>query len=214
MPIFMGQREGGRPVYADIAAHGMKFVLFRERDAHAEWTGGGDYGSKVETTFRFGLKGGLHFLGSEESPIRISRLHFDGHEHLGRHIDRQRIVDRIQGLREYCTFARRVDLIDDRKSNHEAPGSQSYMDCQFLQLVDILIGGFRTALGYTTREIHKELARPILTRVKEYERGFARMRNSRWRDSFVMSQCYLENGKWLFEGVRRKRDGGTQLKLC
>jgi hypothetical protein len=91
----------------------MKFILFRERDCHKELTGYNDHASKIETTFRFGVKGGLHFLGSHADPIRISKIHFDGHQHYYRHIDRDRIADRINGLREYCSFSKHPDLIDD-----------------------------------------------------------------------------------------------------
>lgn len=191
----------------------MKFILFRERDAHKSWKGAGDFASKVETTFRFGMKGGLHCLGSEENPITISKIHFDGHEHLGRNVSRQHIVERIQGLRPYCTFARGSGLIDDRQSDHEKPSSQSYEDCQLLQLTDILIGCFRTALGYATRRIHKELARPVSMLVKEYRKGGARMKNSRWTNSFVISQCYLANGHWKFEGVSYQSTSEMQLKM-
>jgi hypothetical protein len=43
-------------------AIGAKFILFRERDNHKKMTGYPDTASKMETTFRFGIKGGLHYL--------------------------------------------------------------------------------------------------------------------------------------------------------
>lgn len=212
--IFLGERKKGKMQYELVDLHGLKFILFRERDSHKELDGYSDYGSKVETTFRFGLKGGLHFLGSDENPINITKIHFDGHEHYRRHVDRDRILNRIYGLRDYCHISTRHDLIDDGRSDHNDLEGQEYADCQFLQLTDILIGCFRTALGYKTRNIHVQLALPVKRRLlDEYNKGYARMKNSRWFGSFVLSQCYLENGNWKFEPVERNPSEGKQLQM-
>lgn len=210
--IFMGENKANQ--YQRVDLTGLKFILFRERDEHRKMTGYKDHASKIETTFRFGLKGGLHFLGSNEEPISIAKIHFDGHEHHHRHIDKIRIRDRIDGLREYCQFSNRPDLIDDRRSNHKDPASQEYGDCQFLQLTDLLIGCFRISLGYGKKEAHKQLALPVKRQlVNEFNKGYARMRNSRWFNSFTLSQCYLENGQWKFEGIERNSNEGLQPKL-
>ena len=116
-------------------------------------------------------------------------------------------------MRQYCTISKRHDLIDDRHSNHRKPDSQDYEDCQFLQLTDILIGCFRTSLGYRTRAIHAELARPVKNLVDKYDEGYPRMKKSRWANSFVISQCYLDNGRWVFEGIQRNRDGARQPEM-
>jgi hypothetical protein len=212
-PVFLGQQEKGKLQYEPVRLCGLKFILFRERDAHKGLTGHPDHASKIETTFRFGIKGGLHFLGSEENPIHISRIHFDGHQHLRRHVDQDRIMQRIGSLRQYCTISKRHDLIDDRHSNHRKPDSQDHEDCQFLQLTDILIGCFRTSLGYRTRAIHAELARPVKNLVDKYDEGYPRMKKSRWANSFVISQCHLDNGRWVFEGIQRNRDGARQPEM-
>jgi len=191
----------------------MKFILFRERDAHKSLTGFDDHASKIETTFRFGIKGGLHFLASDENPIRITKIHFDGHQHHQRHIDKDHIMERLGSLRKYCTISKSYDLIDDRQSDHKKRECQGYEDCQFLQLTDLLIGCFRTSLGYKTRPIHGELARPVENLVAKYHEGQARMKKSRWANSFVMSQCYLENGRWVFEGIQRNQDKVQQPQM-
>jgi len=212
-PVFLGSQEKGKLQYEPVRSHGMKFILFRERNAHKNLTGFNDHASKIETTFRFGIKGGLHFLGSDENPIHITKIHFDGHQHHQRHIDKGHIVEKLGSLRKYCTISKRHDLIDDRQSDHKKRESQEYDDCQFLQLTDILIGCFRTSLGYKTRPIHTELARPVNTLVDKYHEGYARMKRSRWANSFVMSQCYLENGRWIFEGIRRNQEETKQPKM-
>lgn len=196
-------------------ATGLKFLLFRERDNHEAMAGYPDKASKIETTFRFGLKGGLHFLGSDEQPIHIEKMHFDGHKHYLRHLDRGRIVGRLQGLRRYCSISSRQDIIDDRASDHREEEAQSYEDCQLLQLTDLLIGSFRTALGVLTREIHKELARLPKDLILDYQKGYARMRNSRWFNSFWLSECFLENDGWHFQALEfiETDPGPEQLSL-
>lgn len=212
-PVFLGIHERGEPKYERIHLHGMKFILFRERDCHRELTGYNDHASKIETTFRFGIKGGLHFLGSHENPICITKVHFDGHQHYHRHIDPDSIIGKIGSLREYCAISKRPDLIDDRQSDHAKPESQEYADCQFLQLTDLLIGSFRTALGYKTRDIHAEIAKPIKNLVDRYNEGRARMKHSRWSNSFALGQCYLENQRWKFEEIRKNHRDGEQLRM-
>jgi len=200
-PIFFGKLERGRRVYSFLPPEcvGVKFILFKEQDDLNKLSGHIDYASKVETTFRMGFKGGLHFLGSFESPIHITKIHFDGYEHLKRHIDKKRIIDRITGLREYCSIDNKPALIDDRSSNPKKENSQPYEDCQLLQLTDLLIGSSRVSLGYTNSNLHRELARPVKQIMTRYQKGYARMRNSRWWNSFVMSQCYLEQKTWQFD---------------
>lgn len=192
----------------------VKFILFRERDTLERMTGYPDHASKVETTLRMAIKGGIHFLGYEESSIHIQRIHLDGHEHYQRRVDKSRLIDRINGLREYCSFAERDDLIDDNGSDHQKSGSQQYDDCQFLQLTDLMIGAFRVALRGTNKMPHKMLASQAESLLGRYAEGPARMANSRWRDSICLSQCYLEDGHWHFGQLESTpSDESRQLKL-
>ena len=214
--VFLGRRRGQRQAeYVPISYRvGAKFILFCERDRLAEMSGHPNHASKIETTFRMGFKGGLHFLGTEDDPIRIERLHFDGHEHLQRRVDRNRAVDRITGLRGYCEISERHDLIDDRSSDHRKTDSQSYDDCQLLQLTDLLVGCFRTAIQGEGRALRRSLARPVRELLLRYQQGYARMQNSRWFRSFCMSQCYLEHGTWKFDTLEcRTMQSHVQLAL-
>ena len=214
-PVSLGKRNN-RQNYVNLppVATGLKFILFHERDNLDAMTGYPDRASKVETTFRFAIKGGMHFLGSDEQSIYIEKMHFDGHEHYLRHLDRNRIVGRLQGLREYCSISDRADNIDDRSSDHrKKEESQAYDDCQLLQLTDLLIGSFRTALGVVTRNIHKELATLSKDLISDYQKGFARMRNSRWFNSFWLSECFLQNGEWHFEILDFIENDSTNKQL-
>jgi len=199
-PISLGKR-GNHRIFEKLPpeAIGLKFILFRERDNLEKMLGYPDRASKIETTFRFGVKGGLHFLGSDEEPIHIEKMHFDGYKHHHRRLDRNRIIGRLQGLRRYCSISTRTDIIDDDSSDHRRNDAQPYGDCQLLQLTDLLIGTFRTALGVSTRDIHKELSRLPKELILDYKKGYARMRNSRWFSSFWLSECFLEDGGWHFQ---------------
>ena len=201
-PLFLDRRVEGRKHYVQSRQTiGCKFILFREKDDHAKMIGHPDYGSKVETTFRMGVKGGMHFLGSDENPINIVRMHFDGHRHYHRYVDRDRIVGRLHGLRGYCSIADSDDVIDDRSSDHSRAGCQEYDDCQLLQLADLMVGCFRAVLIGDIQSVRGQLAAPVRAIVDRYRQGYARMRNSRWRNSFCMSECFLESGHWRFETI-------------
>lgn len=201
-PIYFGKRVKGKKQYEQLEAKiGAKFILFKERDDHKNMSNFLDYGGKVETTFRMGLKGGLHLLGSESNEIHIEKFHFDGHKHYGRRIDRDRIINRLQGLSQYCKISNGDDLIDDRTSNHIKKGSQSYDDCQLLQLTDVLVGSFRYQLSSEINSIYEGLTKPATSLISRYLKGAKRMSNSRWRDSFSMSECYLEDNQWKFQTI-------------
>jgi len=211
VPISLAKRIRGKLQYRFFRElMGTKFIVFREKDNLSKMSDFLDYGGKVETTFRMGLKGGLHFLGSEVVPICVEKMHFDGHEHHNRHIDSKRIVNRLYGLRPYCSISDRDDLIDDRSSDHTRSTSQDYEDCQLLQLTDLLIGCFRSILDCPTRPIHKKLAYSVESIIQRYFEGYARMQNSRWRNSFCISQCYLDSGDWNFETIEYQREDAQQ----
>lgn len=205
-PIYLGQKLGRSFCY-DCAADkclGLKFILFRDRDEFSNMLFYKDSLSKVETSFRIGLKGGLHYLFSEDNAIKVVKLHFDGHEHHKRHIDRERVIGRIYGLRDYCVISNNDDLIDDGSSNYGYPKAQNNGDCQLLQLTDLLIGAFRHALGFhvsVENRFQLDLSNIVRPLIQKYSKGLARMKNSRWFHSYCLSQSYIENDSWHFETV-------------
>lgn len=193
------------PVLSVDQPIGCRFILFRERDDHRLMDPGGkhlDHGAKIETTFRMGLKGGLHYLFDENKPASVASLHFDGHKHLGRHVDGRRIVGRLeQELRSYCRFLDTTE-IHDQSSDHTKPDAQPYEDCQLLQLTDLLVGSFRTVLGKEHSAVHAEVALPVKDLIQKWSEGPTRMKNSRWHKGFWLSEGHLEYGKWQFGNLR------------
>jgi hypothetical protein len=190
---------------------GAKFVLFRVRDDHRSLESYPDYGAKVETTFRMGLKGGLHLFADQSQELSVRSFHFDGHLHYGRRIDAGRIIDRLGTLHNGVHVAQNAP-IDDRSSDHTKNGSQSCDDCQFLQLTDLLVGGFRTVLGCQSNAAQGEASFPLGKLASRWHEGPARMRNSRWHRGFCISECYLEDGEWKFTNLRPSRTD-NQLTL-
>lgn len=213
--IHLGETKLGRTVFCKLdETLGLKFILFHEKDNHQKMKFLNRYANKVETTFRMGLKGGLNFMSSDEHPIHITKIHFDGNEHHGQGIDNARIIGRLTGLRSSCSVINGDDVIDDRSSNHNRDDSQNYDDCQILQLTDLLVGSFRTFLGECTRDVHKHLCHATRLPIEAFSRGFAGFRNSRWYGSFCMSQCELLNGEWSFSTLELIKDiKGEQLGL-
>lgn len=213
---YLGDDEQGKPIHRLMTDElvGARFILFRECDNHTKMQFYSDETSKVETSFRIGLKGGLHFLFSDDSPGNIERLHFDGFQHQGRHIDRERVITRLTGLRQYCTIHSGDDLIDDRSSDPSNENPQDYVDCQLLQLTDLLIGAYRSAFGYYSNDSQRSLARYAHTMIDRYSQGITRMHKSRWVNAFCLSQCYLQDGKWHFETIElHEKAATTQMSL-
>ncbi len=197
--VHHGKRIKGKLKYEILTETlGLKFILFREKGDHQEMRAPCAYAAKVETTFRMGLKGGLNFLASPESPINIIGMHFDGNEHHKGGIDKTRVIGRLTGLRSFCSVRDADLIIDDRSSNHTRPSSQRYDDCQILQLTDLLVGSFRTQLGLCTRKVHKSVTAAACLPVSAFLRGRRGFLNSRWSGSFCMSQCELIGGQWSF----------------
>lgn len=90
-----------------------------------------------------------------------------------RHLDIKRIRDRIFGLREYCSISDNYDIIDDRTSDFTRCDCQDICDCELLQLTDLLVGSFRTLLGTTTNDIHRDIAYPVKQIIDRYNMGYA-----------------------------------------
>src|SRR5262245_29867068 len=83
------------------------------------------------------------------------------------------------------------------------PTCQDYDDCQLLQLIDILVGGFRTVLGSSTNDVHREVCKPSLELAERWLQGSRRMRNSKWSNGFCISEAFIENCEWRFTSIER-----------
>jgi len=171
-----------------------KFIIFRFSDSHKIFddTYFPDYASKIETTLRIGLKGGLNFFAASNDLIHLRSIHLDGHQHYGRHIDVDRIVGRIDNLHANCSFSSNLIVNDHASHEHD------YVDYQFLQLTDLLIGAFRAVILGDMNSHQRRLTKPIQELIGRWAAGPVRMRNSRWHKGFCFSSASLNNGSWEY----------------
>jgi hypothetical protein len=180
---------------------GARFILFRVRDDHEGLTGYKDHAAKIETTFRMGLKGGMHlFSKTSIDAFVVKSFHFDGYEHYQRRVDAERIVGRLGDLREGVSIADDF-MIYDGPSDHRKPECQDYDDCQLLQLTDLLVSGFRTVLGQQTHDAQRVVSLPLQELATKWSDGYARMQQSRWFGGFCISECFIENQRWVFSDI-------------
>jgi hypothetical protein len=199
---FFSAKDGRGPGFDVLMAPvRARFILFRVRDDHRAMIGYRDHAAKIETTFRMGLKGGLHlFSNTAQETLEVMSFHFDGHEHHKRRLDRDRIIGRLNNLREGVSISHDC-AIDDDHSDHRKSGSQSYDDCQLLQLTDLLVSGFRTVLGEVTHDAQRSVSEHLRMLTTKWNEGYARMRNSRWFGGFCLSECWLDNDEWVFSDI-------------
>jgi hypothetical protein len=199
-PVFTGE-QGQSPGFSWLSkVIGARFALFRVKDGHESLSGYPDYAAKVETTFRMGLKGALTIFFRSGDEVTIRSLHFDGHEHYHRNVDDHRIFRRMGALPPGVQIPDDLE-IDDRTSDHRDQHSQSPDDCQFIQLADILVGGFRTVLGESKCEAQRVLCEPLRKLSDRWHQGAKRMTNSKWHRGFCISECYLRDGQWQFDSL-------------
>jgi hypothetical protein len=180
---------------------GARFILFRVKDDHAAMIGFNSHAAKIETTFRIGFKGGVHlFSNTSKDGLVLKSFHFDGHKHYGRRVDAKRLIGRLGTLRDGVSIASDY-TIHDESGNHCKTVHQEKDDCQFLQLTDILVGGFRTVLGESTHHVQRDVSAPLRELAEKWNDGYARMKHSRWFGGFCISECGLENGEWVFSDI-------------
>lgn len=186
-----------------------KFVVFKERDNHKKMFQGLNKMKKIEITLRMGFKGGIHRLFNEKNPIKIGNFVVDKFsddlklsnilKDFAKHI--------IKYKRNYVSFTDNSKIIL-QKSDHRKIGlKQNPEDSQFLQLCDILLGGIRFH-SYCPEFENKKYdisfpCRALLTRDRS---NFFRMIESRFSNGFLLSKCWLENGKWQFKPLELKKE--------
>ncbi len=204
-PIFTGQykRTPGYGLLENVI--GARFILFRVRDGLGSLNAYPDDAAKVETTFRMALRYGLAIFSGQGDQLCIRSLHFDGHQHYGRSVDRERILGRL-GVPPTGIVLHENLSLDDRSSDHRLSTAQQYEDCQLLQLTDIFVGGFRTVLGEATNAIQRSMCSPLLELSRRWDKGPARMRNSKWSRGFCIREGFIQDGGWRFDAIQCPAD--------
>jgi len=200
-----------------------KFVIFKEKDKHKKLFSGLDGLSCIETTFRMGIKGGIHCLFNDEEPITIGNVYIDGDEHYIRHFGRRFDVKRslrrfAVERRSYVGFIFGAKLIPQRSDHRRIKSTQNVDDSQFLQLCDILLGGIRFhSYCPDSRNIKYQISLPCVSLLERDTNNRFRMKQSRFFNSFTLGEAWLENDEWKFAQLKLGEDKAfpkvTQLQL-
>jgi hypothetical protein len=156
--------------------------------------------ARVEATIRIALNGGLRLFSSQGDKLCVRSLHFDGHEHYGRRLNLHHILRDLKNPPEGVEIPDDV-VLDDASSDHNKPDCQRYDDCQFLQLTDLFVSGFRTVLAKSENEAQRRVSAPLEALADKWNRGRKGFSNSRWYGGFCISEGRLEKGSWQFRDI-------------
>jgi len=187
-----------------------KFVIFKERDKHKKMFYGLNELECIETTFRMGLKGGIHRLFCEDDPITVGNVFIEGDKHyirqFGRQFDVRRSLRRfVNEKRNYVEFLKDSKLIPQKSDPHKIKLSQRPDDSELLQLCDILIGGVRfhsyCPSIYNIKYKISFPCRELLTRPQD---NLPRMKQSRFHNGFILNQAWIESDSWNFTTLEPK----------
>lgn len=200
-----------------------KFVVFKERDKHRKMFSGLDGLACIETTFRMGIKGGIHRLFNENNPIIVGNVFIDGDKHYireyGRKFDVKRSLRRFAiERRSYVNFLRSSKLIPQHSNHNKIKPHQKIEDSYFLQLCDILIGGVRFhSFCPDSCNIKYRISLPCRELLSRAPNKYFRTRESRFFNGFTLGEAYLESGNWEFISLQPGEDKAIsrikQLKL-
>jgi hypothetical protein len=184
-----------------------KFVLFREKDTHKNMYAGMDQLKRIETTFRMGIKGGVHKLFNESEPIQIGNVFIDGDEQywgvFGRPLDVSRTLQRFASeARSYVSFVDGPRLIPQHSDHKRTEQDQNVDDSHLLQLCDVLIGGFRFHACQSDRKHPRFHISVHCKDLLEHEQtNTPRMAQSRYRNGFSLQQAWIEDDEWNFASL-------------
>ena len=164
---------------------GCRFGLLKIEDLYNSLDYFKNYRKKVETTFRFIVKGCCHGMFDRNNPIRLDKFYFDGEKHYKGKIDLKRL---IKGeWRSYCDIKKNIP-IDARTMKNRKDETKLVMN-----FVDNIVGGWRTLLS------HEEDPNQVLFPLKEiYKRARENKiftnPNGRWYKSISFSEfCVVDN---------------------
>jgi len=118
---------------------GCRFGLLKVKDLESTLDYFSNYRKKVETTYRFIIKGCCHGMFDRQNPIRISKLYFDGNGHYDNNLDVNRLTK--GNWRNYCKIPDNLP-VDDRDMKYRDTDSKLIM-----AFVDNVVGAFRAKLN-------------------------------------------------------------------
>ena len=223
VPFSLG---GSPPIYKSHIEFPIrcKFVVFKECDKHRKMFYNLSTLACIETTFRMGIKGGMHRLFSDKDPIIVGNVFIDGDEHyirkFGRSFDVNRSLKRLaEEKRGYVSFLENTQLIPQRSNHKKIESGQDFDDSQLLQLCDILLGGVRLhSYCPDNKKLKHYISLPCCELLKRNTNKHFITKHSRFSNGFSLSEAWLnKDEEWGFSPLKIEEDMSMsklkQLKL-
>jgi len=212
--LYLGHNKN-KPIYefkkANADKIGARLVIFREIMGHQDMYQRMSGSSKIETTFRMGVKGGTHFFFPAKE-VRIGNIYIDSSKKsFEENFDSQNMLNRFKNeSNENIFFIANSKIAPIDKKDYKAGDSIS----EFMQLADIAIGGIRTQkLTMTNFPARYKATYPLKEKMKKETENYARMTESRYCKGFALSDAWIENEKWNFEDMHVNVNQNNQQKL-
>jgi len=189
-----------------------KFVVFREKDNHDKMYAHMDELKCIETTFRMGLKGGIHSLFNKDNPVTIGNIYIDGDEHYygkyGRTLSTARILKQFgHQARDYVSFLEDSKIIAQRSNHKKIKKDQETQNSHLLQMCDIFLGGIRFfSYRPDSKHVKYKISYPCRILLEHDLANVARMSNSRFYNAFLLSAAHLIGDKWSFDYLKPSVD--------
>jgi len=180
---------------------GAKLTIFRQKENLKDMFNKMSYQSKVETTFRMGLKSGLHYLFTNESPI-IDKVFVDfKKEDFHKYFNEEKLLEKIKTeTRPNILYTKDSKIIPISKKDYK-------IDCPIstiMQFVDVVIGCFRNIIEQQDQfKARYKVSHLLDDLVSKDTTNFARMKNSKFYKGFSLTDASIINGSWNFEKIRK-----------
>jgi hypothetical protein len=212
--LYLGHKNN-RPAYELRKGNGDKIgarlIVFREKMGHQDMYDSMNSTKKIETTFRMGLKGGIHFLFFDEE-IEIGNIYIDSPKKtFEENFDSRNMLDRFKmESNENIFFRENSEIIPVYKKNYKETDPIS----EFMQLADITVGGIRTQkLKMKDFPARYKATHPLKDLLEKETENPARMKKSRYDKGFGLNEAWIENEKWQFEKMHINVEQNNQQKF-
>ena len=183
-----------RPYLEILGSFDCKFGFLRIASIEQRLNYCQNYRNKVETTFRFIVKGCCHRMFDEKHPIKLAKLYFDGNKHYKGDLDTDRLLK--GSWRPYCEIDNHL-LIDARGIKERDAETKLLMS-----FVDYIVGAWTSLLNgeedphgvlYPLSDIHIRLCKGKIFRNA----------NSRWYKSTSFSELSVIDEGLVFAELFR-----------
>lgn len=186
---------------------GAKLVILRIDNNHNDMFEHMDNLSRIETTMRMGMKGGLHGLFFEDEKIIINQFYIDGNEHYigcyGRDLDNDNILKRLSvELKENILFKDNCEIFPVAKKDYDSNNSERLL----IQLTDLMLGAIKFMnTNNDFKSIRYWMSGSLSTLLDRDQNNYVRMKESRFFKGFLISGAKIIDGIWNFYPLENKK---------